>query len=137
MEAFGYNLIFHLKCFCFEILYIIKIYCNVNRRRPIFHNQGLQRDSCKGKERQGESNETEIEWIHNTRVNSPRYQRLDQPNFISTYTTIKIRRLKSFKTQSRLRFHGWGRILLLPETIRVKKNGIQPLNHRYWPIPLS
>ena len=55
-------------------IYIIKIYCDVNRRRTIFHNQGLPRDSCKGKEGQGESNETKIERVHNSRVNTSGYQ---------------------------------------------------------------
>ena len=117
-------------------IYIIKIYCNVNRRRAIFHNQGLPRDCCESKERQGDSNEIKIERVHNSRVNTPGYQGLDKPNIISTYTTIENWRIKSLENQLRLRLHGRGRILLLPKTLRVKKNGIQSLNHRYRSIPL-
>lgn len=105
-------------------IYIIKIYCYVDRRRPFFHNQRLSQHNFQGEERKGKCFETQIEWIYHPLVNPPRYQGLDKPNTISTYPAIEIRRLKSLKDERERWLHGRGRILLLPENGIRKENGI-------------
>lgn len=66
---------------------------------------------------------------------SSRYQGLDKPNFISTYSTGEIRVGKLFENKWRWRIYEWGWILLLQKTRRGEKNLKQSWDYVNWSVP--
>jgi len=70
-------------------------------------------------------------------VYTSRHQRLDQSDIISTYSTIKIRRLEYIKNELEWWLYGRWSLLLLPENGVREENGNESLNNRNRVIPKS